>query len=100
MAAERQADLTFDEVVLPLDHVLGDPGDGLRVLADALAHERVLAGALAAGIGSFCLHRGVERAGERELFSGPIGALQGVQHPLAAATADLAAARLLVRHAA
>ena len=99
-ATERQCDLRFEEVVLPRSQVLGAPGAGLAVLADAPLAERVLAASLAVGVGSYALGRAVERSRGRSHRGRPIGALQAVQNPLARAAARLEGARHLVRQAA
>ena len=97
---ERQSVLHFDNAEVPLDYVVGEPARGLRVLAAAPVAERVLMAALAVGIGRFCLERGVEHSRQRVLHDRPIGAYQGVQHPLARAHVGLAGAHLLLEEAA
>ncbi len=97
---ERQCRLSFDDVRLRRDHLVGEPARGLQLLAPALAAERVLQGALSCGIGQYCIDRAREFTLDRKLYRGPIAALQGVQHPLAEVHAGVAGARHLVRHAA
>jgi acyl-CoA dehydrogenase len=67
---------------------------------DGLNEERLVIAAECFGLGALALERGVQYAGEREVFGGPIGANQAVQHPLAAAFARLQAVRHLVYGAA
>src|SRR5690606_3943721 len=47
-----------------------------------------------------CLQMAVDYVKQREVFDGPIGQYQAVQHPLARAKCDLDAARLMIYDAA
>ena len=94
--AEGQFFVYFDNVKVPRENVLGKVGRGIEVLFDALNPERMVVAAGAIGGGRHALARGVEYANERTIFKGPIGAYQGLQHPMAEARAQLEAASLLV----
>ncbi|MGB5098885.1 MAG: acyl-CoA dehydrogenase family protein [Porticoccaceae bacterium] len=96
MNAEGQFFVYFDNVKVPRENVLGKVGRGIEVLFDALNPERMVVAAGAIGGGRHALARGVEYANERTIFKGPIGAYQGLQHPMAEARAQLEAASLLV----
>lgn len=93
---EGQFFVYFDNVKVPRENVLGKVGRGIEVLFDALNPERMVVAAGAIGGGRHALARGVEYANERTIFKGPIGAYQGLQHPMAEARAQLEAASLLV----
>lgn len=97
---EHQYFVYFDEVKVPKANVLGEVGGGANVLFDALNPERMIVAAGAIGEGRHVIKRGVEYANERNLFNGPIGAYQGLQHPLAEAKAMLESASLTVQKAA
>lgn len=97
---EGQFFVNFDNVRVPQENRLGDEGKGLHVLFDGLNPERIMVGASACGNGRFCINKAVEYSKTREIFSGPIGAYQGVQHPLAAAKAQIEMASLAVKKAA
>ncbi|MSW96337.1 MAG: acyl-CoA dehydrogenase, partial [Actinobacteria bacterium] len=99
-APEQQWQLFFDDVVIDADRLLGDVGDGLRVAFDGLNPERILAAALCTGVGRYALEKASAYACEREVWGRPIGAHQGVAHPLAEAKIALEAARLMVWKAA
>ena len=62
--------------------------------------ERMLIAAEALGLGYAALSRATKYAGEREVFSRPIGQNQGIQHGLSAAWMNLEAAKLSTYHAA
>jgi acyl-CoA dehydrogenase len=100
MNPEGQFFVYFDDVVVPRENVLGEVGGGVNVLFDALNPERMIVAAGAIGGGRHVLKRGTEYANEREIFNGPIGAYQGLQHPMAEAKALLECASLMVQKAA
>jgi alkylation response protein AidB-like acyl-CoA dehydrogenase len=81
---------------VPAPNVIGEEGNGLRALFDALNPERLLVAAWAVGMGEHVLRRGVDYARDRAPFGAPIGSYQAIQHPLARAKADLEAARLML----
>ena len=100
MNAEGQFFVYFDEVKVPKENVLGQVGQGVNVLFDALNPERMIVAAGSIGGGRHVLKRGTEYANERQIFNGPIGAYQGLQHPMAEAKALLESASLMVQKAA
>jgi alkylation response protein AidB-like acyl-CoA dehydrogenase len=99
-APERQWTLFFDDVVIDDDRLVGGEGAGLRAAFDGLNPERILGAAVANGIGRYALDRASAYANEREVWGQPIGAHQGVAHPLAEAKIGLEAARLMTAKAA
>ena len=98
--AEHQYFVYFDDVKVPKENILGKIDGGINVLFDALNPERMVVAAGAIGGGRHALQRGVDYANEREIFRGPIGAYQGLQHPMAEAKALLEAASLMIQKAA
>ncbi|MFJ2016856.1 acyl-CoA dehydrogenase family protein [Streptomyces nodosus] len=99
-AAEKQFELTLDEVRLPADALVGDENAGLLQLFAGLNPERVMTAAFAIGMGRHALARAVEYARERVVWGRPIGAHQAIAHPLAQAHIDLELARLMMQKAA
>ncbi|MCG2635043.1 MAG: acyl-CoA/acyl-ACP dehydrogenase [Gammaproteobacteria bacterium] len=97
---ESQWQLFFDDVQLTEADALGEFGRGFDILFDTLNPERIVVAAICSGLGRYALGRAVEYACEREVFSGPIGAYQGLQHPLAESKALLEAASLMTLKAA
>jgi alkylation response protein AidB-like acyl-CoA dehydrogenase len=99
-AAEKQFELTLDEVRLPADALVGDEDAGLLQLFAGLNPERVMTAAFAIGMGRHALGRAVAYARERTVWQAPIGAHQAVAHPLAQAHIELELARLMMQKAA
>ena len=97
---EYQWNVFFDGAVAPPDDVLGEPGDGGRVLFDGLNPERLVVASQAVGLGRWALARASSYASERVVFDVPIGAHQAVQHPLAEAYVALEGAWALTIAAA
>lgn len=97
---EEQWTLYFDEVDLGPEDVVGEVDEGFSILFDTLNPERIILGALCCGIGRFALSKGVAYASERNVFGQPIGAHQGVQHPMAKAYTNIEMASLMTRRAA
>jgi alkylation response protein AidB-like acyl-CoA dehydrogenase len=97
---ERQFTLTFDDVRLGPDALVGTEGDGFRQVFHGLNPERITGAALCVGIARHVLGAAARYAGERQVWSVPIGAHQGVSHPLAKAMIETELAALMTRRAA
>jgi alkylation response protein AidB-like acyl-CoA dehydrogenase len=97
---ENQFTTFFDDVRVTRDDLIGEEGAGLRQVFAGLNPERVTAAAQANGIARFALARAARYASERTVWSTPIGAHQGVSHPLAKCFVDTQLARLMTHHAA
>lgn len=90
----------FDDVAVAADRLVGGEGNGLRVAFDGMNPERVIIAAICNGVSRYALDKAVAYARERRVWQVPIGAHQGLAHPLAEAKIGLEAARLMTRHAA
>jgi alkylation response protein AidB-like acyl-CoA dehydrogenase len=99
-APEKQFTLFFDDVCVPASGLLGTDGQGLRHIFAGLNPERILAAALENGIGRYALDKAAAYARERTVWSTPIGAHQGISHPLAKAKIEVELARLMTQKAA
>jgi acyl-CoA dehydrogenase len=97
---ERQWTLFLDDVRVPRSALIGQEGLGHRYLFDLLNPERVAGAAIAVGLGKYVLKRAVAYAKDRKVFSVPIGAHQGLAHPMALAATHLELASLMTRKAA
>jgi alkylation response protein AidB-like acyl-CoA dehydrogenase len=97
---EKSYSVFFDNVAVPADRIVGGEGNGLRVAFDGMNPERVIIASICNGVARYAMDKAVAYARERQVWSVPIGAHQGVAHPLAEAKIALEAARLMTRHAA
>ena len=98
---DKQYQVFFDDVVVDDNRLLGDEGDGLRVVFDGLNPERIMGASLCNGVGRYVLGVAAAYASERSVWDGvKIGAHQGVAHPLAIAKIELELARLMTSRAA
>jgi acyl-CoA dehydrogenase len=96
-----QYTLFFDNVEVAADQVVGKVDMGALVMFNSLNPERILAGAMCSGMAEYCISMASEYARERKVFRDtPIGAYQGIAHPLAMAKAEHEAARLTMLKAA
>ena len=100
VSPERQFTLFVDDVRLPADALVGDENAGIAQLFAGLNPERIMAAAFATGIGRFALDKATEYVKGREVFGAPIGAHQGVAHPLAQSKIEIELARLMTQKAA
>ncbi|MGH9042323.1 MAG: acyl-CoA dehydrogenase family protein [Acidimicrobiia bacterium] len=94
-----RAIVTFDDVEVPADALLGEPGSGLRTALGSLASSKVLVCCVCLGVAGAALDEAVAWAKERVTFGAPLSTRQGVAFPLADAATQLEAARLLVQKA-
>jgi alkylation response protein AidB-like acyl-CoA dehydrogenase len=99
-APEKQFTIYFDDCVVGADSLLGTEGDGLHQVFAGLNPERLMTAAISCGIGRYALDRASVYARERKVWDRPIGAHQGVSHPLAKAKIELELARLMLAKAA
>jgi alkylation response protein AidB-like acyl-CoA dehydrogenase len=97
---EKQFLLFLDEMRLPADALIGEESAALQQLFAGLNPERIMAAAMAIGSGRYALDRAVGYARDRTVWSVPIGAHQGLAHPLAQVKIELELARLMMQKAA
>jgi alkylation response protein AidB-like acyl-CoA dehydrogenase len=97
---ERQFTLHFDEVRVGPGALVGAEGEGFRQVFHGLNPERITGAALATGVARYALGAAARYATERTVWSAPIGAHQGVSHPLAKAAIETELAALMTRQAA
>ncbi|MFE6333226.1 acyl-CoA dehydrogenase family protein [Streptomyces sp. NPDC057806] len=99
-AAEKQFELTLDDVRLPAEALVGDEDAGLLQLFAGLNPERVMTAAFAIGMGRYALAQAIAYARDRTVWKAPIGSHQAIAHPLAQAHIELELARLMMQKAA
>jgi alkylation response protein AidB-like acyl-CoA dehydrogenase len=96
---DKSHQVFFDNVQVPAENMIGREGHGLAVAFTGLNTERILTSSLCTGIGQYALHKAVDYANHRQVWDRPIGAHQGVAHPLAAAHIHLQSAILMTQRA-
>jgi alkylation response protein AidB-like acyl-CoA dehydrogenase len=94
VSPDKQFTVYFDNVQIGHDALIGVAGNGLRQVFDGLNPERILVGALCGGIGRYAIAKAAQYAKERQVWSTPIGAHQGIAHPLAEAHIAVELSRL------
>jgi alkylation response protein AidB-like acyl-CoA dehydrogenase len=92
--------VTYEEVRVPLDYLLGEEGQGLHQTLQVLDGGRVGIGALAVGLAQSAFEAAVRYAKERQAFGKTIAQYEAIQWMLADAATEIQAARFLVCHAA
>jgi alkylation response protein AidB-like acyl-CoA dehydrogenase len=100
VTTELQFTLFFDDVHLSADRLIGTEGGGLTPLFAGLNPERIISAALLNGAARYAIDKAAAYANERQVWGVPIGAHQGIAHPLAKAKVDVELARLMTAKAA
>lgn len=85
----------FDNYQIPADALVGTENQGFRAILHGMNAERCLLAGEALGLGYAAVARAAGYARERVVFGRPIGANQGIAHPLADAYMRLEAAKLV-----
>jgi alkylation response protein AidB-like acyl-CoA dehydrogenase len=98
--ASSTCELLFDGCRVPRANVLGEVGQGYKVAIETLNEGRIGIGAQMIGLAQGALDHAIAYTRERKQFGKPIAEFQAVQHQIARAATELAAARLLVYNAA
>lgn len=97
---DHQYNLFLDDVRLPSSALVGKEDAALMQLFAGLNPERIMGAAMAVGLGRYAIDRAVEYAKERTVWKTPIGAHQGISHPLAQVKVELELAKLMMQKAA
>lgn len=87
--------VTFDNVRVPKDHMIGAVGEGFKIAMQTLDASRPMTAAIAVGIGRAACEHAVNYAKERKQFGSAIANFQGIQFMLADMATGVDAARLL-----
>jgi alkylation response protein AidB-like acyl-CoA dehydrogenase len=98
--SNKQWQLFFDDVEVDADRLIGGETAGLKAAFDGLNPERIMGASSAIGAGRRALELASQYAREREVWGQPIGAHQGISHPLAQAKIELELAKLMMYKAA
>ncbi|MEE9612766.1 MAG: acyl-CoA dehydrogenase family protein [Desulfatiglandales bacterium] len=90
------ASLTLDELVVPMDNMLGAEGEGFKVAMRSLNMGRLGVGFMCVGLAQGSLDYALAYARERQQFGKPIVEFQAIQFILADMATKIEAARSLV----
>ncbi|MGB9667781.1 MAG: acyl-CoA dehydrogenase family protein [Thermosulfidibacteraceae bacterium] len=93
-------ELVFDNCKVPITNLLGNEGDGFKIMLADLDGGRIGIGALACGVMRACVDEMVKYSKERVQFGQPIANFQAIQWMIADSVTELEAAELLVLRAA
>ena len=98
--ASDTAQLSFEEAVVPTDHLIGNEGEGYRIALANLEVGRIGIAAQCVGMARAALNHAVAYAKERTSFGKPISSHQAIAFRLADMATQLHAARTMVLEAA
>jgi acyl-CoA dehydrogenase len=93
-------DVVFDNVRVPLDHRLGEPGKGFKLMLATLATFRVSVAGAAVGLAQAALEEAIGHATMRHQFGKPLAELGPVPSKLAESWIDIEMARAMTYRAA
>ena len=97
---ESQFQVFIDEVRLPADALVGEQDSAIAQLFAGLNPERIMGAASAVGMGRLAVEKAAGYVKTRQVWGTPIGAHQGIAHPLAQNHIELELARLMMQKAA
>lgn len=92
--------MTFTNMKVPKENVLGPVGKGLKVALTVLDFGRTTFGACCTGAAKFCMERMIHRANDRRQFGKTLGEFQLVKSKIAEAAADTYAMESATYHTA
>jgi alkylation response protein AidB-like acyl-CoA dehydrogenase len=95
----RTVQLTFDQMKVPVENLLGEEGKGFQIAMANLDIGRIGIAAQSLGIAEAALEAATNYASERKQFAKPISANQGISFKLADMATSIEAAKLLVYRA-
>ena len=92
--------ISFDNVRVPADHLLGQEGEGFRIAMKGLDGGRINIATCSVGAAQGALDAARRYLHERQQFGKPLASFQALQFKLADMATELVAARQMVRLAA
>ncbi|HEX5751717.1 MAG TPA: acyl-CoA dehydrogenase family protein [Archangium sp.] len=100
LRASNTVSLTFEDMEIPAENLLGKEGDGFKLAMIALDGGRIGIASQACGVARAALEASIRYAKDRKAFGQPIGEFQGLRFMLANMATELQAAELLTYRAA
>ncbi len=98
--ASDTREISFEDMRVPAENMLGNPAGGFKTFLKTLTGGRISIGAMAVGTAEGAYRKALQYSTEREAFGKPIHKFQGVSFKLADMATEIEAAKLLVYHAA
>jgi alkylation response protein AidB-like acyl-CoA dehydrogenase len=92
--------VTYEDVRLPNNHLLGTLGRGLQQTLTTLDGGRIGIGAISIGLAQSAMEDAIRYSKDRQTFGKPIAQHQAIQWMLADAATEIQAARWMIYHAA
>ncbi|MFL5352735.1 acyl-CoA dehydrogenase family protein [Archangium sp.] len=92
--------LTFEDMEIPAENLLGKEGDGFKLAMIALDGGRIGIASQACGVARAALEASIRYAKDRKAFGQPIGDFQGLRFMMANMATELQAAELMTYRAA
>jgi glutaryl-CoA dehydrogenase (non-decarboxylating) len=93
-------EIFFNNTKVPKENILGQPGDGAKIVFNSLNQTRLSAAAGAVGCAQACLDTAIQYCNDRQQFGQAIGKFQMNQDMIAQMSSEIEASRLLVYKAA
>jgi alkylation response protein AidB-like acyl-CoA dehydrogenase len=100
IAADKQCEVTFENVKVPAANLLGEEGKGWPIIEKTEKVATVAACAYLVGLSQMDFDVTLNYAKERVQFGRPIGSFQAIQHKLADAVIDVDGSRFITYKAA
>lgn len=100
VSPESQFQVFIDEVRLPSDALVGSEDAAIAQLFAGLNPERIMGAASAVGMGRLAISKAADYVKTRQVWKTPIGAHQGISHPLAQNHIEVELAKLMMQKAA
>ena len=100
MMGEEPWHITFDDMKVPAENIVGKEGEGFKLAQKWLGIGRLKHGARALGVAERCIEMGASYSKQRITFGKPLSERQGITFKLADSYVEVHAARLMVYQAA
>ncbi|MEV0055889.1 acyl-CoA dehydrogenase family protein [Saccharopolyspora shandongensis] len=99
MLSSDTAELSFTDVEVPVENLLGEEGQAFYYLSDNLVQERLIIAIGACATASAALNFTIDYVTERKVFSKPVAAFQNTKFMLAECATEIEAAQAMVDRA-
>jgi alkylation response protein AidB-like acyl-CoA dehydrogenase len=99
LKAQDLAELSFDDVVVPTENLLGEEGRGFGYLTENLAQERLSIAVNSQAAAVKALHDTIDYTKGRKAFGTAVSSFQNTKFELAACATDIEAGQSLLDHA-